>query len=216
MTEPGAKITLDALDSGAVDFVLKPTSSFGHQLQDMIDELILKVKAASRVDVSHRKNLFFNPSKVVKRKAAGILVGGTDKVLAIGASTGGTIALRQMITTFPPDMVGTVVVQHMPPTFTKLFADKLNEISQVKVQEAKSGDRILRGQVLIAPGGLQMEVVRSGGTYIVRCREAEKSERPLSVGGRAVSFHGPACRFQRPGCPAHGAWAGTEREECWP
>lgn len=174
MTEPGAKITLEALDHGAVDFVLKPASSFGHQLQDMIDELRTKVKSAAKVDVSAWRNLFYKSGKKTVSKSKSILVGGTDKVLAIGASTGGTIALRQMITSFPANMVGTVVVQHMPPTFTKLFAEKLNEISSVEVREAVSGDRVLTGQVLIAPGGFQMEIVRSGGTYIVRCKEGEK------------------------------------------
>lgn len=172
MTAPGARVTLEALESGAVDFVLKPSSSFGNNLEDMIDELIDKIKAAAVVDVSRYKGRYHD--RKLKKQSSGILSGSTDKVVAIGASTGGTVALRQIIEAFPSDLPGTVIVQHMPPKFTKMFADKLDEIADVEVKEAQDGDRILRGRVLIAPGGLQMEVVRSGGRYHVRIKEGEK------------------------------------------
>jgi two-component system, chemotaxis family, protein-glutamate methylesterase/glutaminase len=172
MTAPGAHVTLDALESGAVDFVLKPSSSFGNNLEAMIDELIEKVKAASVVDVSRFKGIF--QGRHLKKLSSGVLTGSTDKVVAIGASTGGTVALRQVIESFPSDIPGTVIVQHMPPKFTKMFADKLNEVSEVEVREATDGDRVLRGRVLIAPGGMHMKVVRSGGRYIVRIKEGEK------------------------------------------
>lgn len=172
MTAPGASVTLDALESGAVDFVLKPSSSFGNNLEAMIDELIEKVKAAAVVDVSRFKGKFHG--RKLKKMDSGILSGSTDKVVAIGASTGGTVALRQVIESFPSDIPGTVIVQHMPPKFTKMFADKLNEVSDVEVKEAADGDRVLRGRVLIAPGGYHMKVVRSGGRYIVRIKAGEK------------------------------------------
>ena len=175
MTSPGAKTTLDALELGAVDFVLKPSSSFGNSLYDMIGELREKVKIAARVDVSHYKDLSDKWKTIKPRvKKAEVLEGTTDKVLALGASTGGTVALRKLICEFPPDIPGTVVVQHMPPNFTRLFAEKLDEIASVEVKEAKSGDRIVTGRVLIAPGGMHMEVVRSGGYYLVKCGEGEK------------------------------------------
>lgn len=175
MTGPGAKTTLDALERGAVDFVLKPSSSFGGGLQDMIGELREKVKAAARVDVSGWKNYTGVKSRPKAAQVShGVLEGSTDKVIAIGASTGGTNAIRDVVTRFPADMPGTVIVQHMPPKFTEMFADKLNDTSRVEVKEAKNGDRIVTGRVLIAPGGYHMSVIRSGGNYLVECKEGEK------------------------------------------
>jgi two-component system chemotaxis response regulator CheB len=171
LAAPGAKATLEALEHGAIDFVLKPSTRVGTQLQEMLDELRTKVKMASRVDVSKWKR---SDAKPQPRTAGGILVGTTDKVLAIGASTGGTVALREMITAFPPNMPGTVVVQHMPPVFTRLFAESLNAASQVEVVEARDGDRVLTGRVLIAPGDVHLEILRSGGVYLVRLRDGEK------------------------------------------
>ncbi len=171
LTAPGAQVTLEALEYGAIDFVLKPSTSFGNKLEDMIDELLQKIKVASTVDVSKWRN---KPRHEVKRPKGAVLHGTTDKVIGIGASTGGTVALRTVIEAFPPDMPGTVIVQHMPPKFTKMFADKLNSISKVEVKEAEDHDRVIKGRVLIAPGGKQMRVVRSGGRYIVRVQDGEK------------------------------------------
>jgi two-component system chemotaxis response regulator CheB len=103
-----------------------------------------------------------------------ILEGTTDKIIAIGASTGGTVAITKIIERFPADIPGTVVVQHMPPGFTRMFADKLNISCKAEVKEAESGDRIIRGRVLIAPGDFHMSVVRSGGQYIVECFKGDK------------------------------------------
>ncbi len=103
-----------------------------------------------------------------------VLVGSTDKVIAIGASTGGTQAITSIINSFPATMPGTVIVQHMPPGFTRMFADRLNETAKVEVKEAQSGDRIVQGRVLIAPGGKHLRVIRSGGIYTAECFEGEK------------------------------------------
>ncbi|MEW5818197.1 MAG: chemotaxis response regulator protein-glutamate methylesterase [Spirochaetota bacterium] len=173
MTAPGAKTTLEALENGAIDFVLKPSSSFGSGLTEMIGDLREKVKAAAGVDVSKWKREDFSHGAKNKIQPR-VLVGSTDKVIAIGASTGGTTAIRQVVSNFPADMPGTVIVQHMPPKFTNMFAEKLNEIANVEVKEAESGDRIVTGRVLIAPGGYHMEVYRSGGNYLVKCFEGEK------------------------------------------
>jgi two-component system, chemotaxis family, protein-glutamate methylesterase/glutaminase len=179
MTGPGARSTLEALEHGAIDYVLKPSSSFGIGLNGMMAELKQKIKYAATVDVKKWKN----PLTVPRRKplAERVLEGGSDKIIAIGASTGGTVALRSIINEFPASMPGTVIVQHMPPKFTEMFADKLNETSAVTVKEAENGDRVLRGRVLIAPGGKHMKVQRSGGHYLVSC-----SEGPL-VNGHAPS-----------------------------
>ncbi len=182
LAAPGARATLEALEYGAVDFVLKPTSRIGTQLTEMIEDLRKKVKVAAEVDVSRWKNNGHKPSagsapkpvSVLTRRTERVLEGTTDKVIAIGASTGGTVALRKMIEGFPRDIPGTVVVQHMPPTFTRMFAERLNDISAVEVREAQPNDRVMTGQVLIAPGGVHLEVHRSGGEYRVRCRNGEK------------------------------------------
>ena len=171
LAEEGAKVTLDALEHGAVDFVLKPSSRIGRNSQEMIEELKSKIKIAAEVDVGRWRK---KAEKSAKKPSLRVLVGSTDKVVVIGASTGGTVALRKMIHEFPSNMPGTVVVQHMPPVFTRLFADKLNETAAVEVKEAESGDRVLTGRVLIAPGDRHLEVTRSGGTYLVRCKNGEK------------------------------------------
>jgi two-component system chemotaxis response regulator CheB len=168
----GASASLEALKYGAVEVVTKPGGNLRQELGEMLDDLILKIKAAAHADVS--KWRVDNWKEPVHRIRAGALAKSTDKVVAIGASTGGTVALRTIITAFPPDMVGTVVVQHMPPVFTRLFAEKLNSESQVEVKEAENGDRVIQGRVLIAPGGFQTTVFRSGGEYLVRTAVGEK------------------------------------------
>lgn len=171
MTGPKASITIEALENGAIDYVLKPSSSFGNKLVDMIDELIVKLKVAAKTDVSEWKSINYNGIK--KESHQKVLHGGTDKLIAIGASTGGTVALRKVVEQFPANMPGTVIVQHMPAGFTEMFAKKLDQVSKVSVKEAETGDRILRGTVLVAPGGYHMEVVRTGGQYRVKCFEAD-------------------------------------------
>ncbi len=170
LTEKGKQITLDALESGAVDFVLKPSRESGVGLGDMLLELRTKVKIAASTDVSKWKRLRTFSGGSLSRP----LAESTDKIIAIGASTGGTDALRQVLGGLPPATPGMVVVQHMPPGFTGMFAARLNQICPMEVKEAVSGDRILTGRILIAPGGLQMKVVRKGGSFSVECAGREK------------------------------------------
>jgi two-component system chemotaxis response regulator CheB len=170
LAAPGARATLEALEYGAVDFVLKPSIRVKSRLSEMMEELKVKIHMAAQVDVSRWRKQQSTP---VPQKSR-ILVGTTDKVIAIGASTGGTVALRQMISEFPQDMPGTIVVQHMPPIFTRLFAERLNELARVEVKEAISGDRVLTGRVLVAPGDIHLEVIRSGGNYQVKHKNADK------------------------------------------
>ncbi len=173
LSKEGSRITLEALAFGAVDFVLKPSTNVGNGLKDMLRELIEKIKIAAFVDVSKWKRDNYKP-ETVKEISSNVLEGTTDKVIAIGSSTGGTVALNRIITGFPANMPGTVIVQHMPPVFTKMFADSLNQISNVEVKEASDGDRIITGRVLVAPGDFQMRVIRSGGRYLVECKKGEK------------------------------------------
>ncbi|MDR0869718.1 MAG: chemotaxis response regulator protein-glutamate methylesterase [Planctomycetaceae bacterium] len=177
LTERGQKTTLEAMAAGAVDFVAKPK---GNDLDQMIIELRTKVKIASTANVSHWKNKQYNPATiggtgVVKTLSQAL----SHKVCAIGASTGGTEALREVICGFPRNFTGTVVVQHMPVGFTKMFADRLNGLAAVAVKEAADGDPIVDGQVIIAQGGKQMEVVPSGAGWKVKVFDA-----PLCCGHR--------------------------------
>jgi two-component system, chemotaxis family, protein-glutamate methylesterase/glutaminase len=170
LTADNAQVTLDALDFGAVDYIQKPSSRFGNKLMEMMDELHRKLICAAGVNVRRIKK---NYSYTVKTGRS-VLKGSTDKVIVIGASTGGTIALRKVLEEFPPDMPGCVVVQHMPAGFTKMFAEKLNNTCMVDIKEAESGDRVYPGRVLIAPGNKQIHLKRSGSNYIVICREEER------------------------------------------
>lgn len=172
LTGPGASATLEAFQYGAVEVVAKPSSNLREGLSAMIEDLCEKVRAASLIDVSRWRNDRWK--ETVERVPVGALSQSTDKVVALGASTGGTVALRAILMALPADMAGTVVVQHMPPGFTRMFAEKLNEECQVQVKEAENGDRVVQGRVLIAPGGLQTTVYRSGGTYLVRVAPGER------------------------------------------
>ena len=174
LTQRGKQITIDALDAGAVDFVAKPTSNVTAGLNAMLMELRAKVKIASTANVSHWKGKRIAPPVQSAAFASKALAESTDKVIAIGASTGGTEAIRRVIEEFPATTPGIVIVQHMPAGFTKMFAERLNQLCQMEVREAKDGDRIRSGLILIAPGGFQMKVIRSGGFYQVRCGGTEK------------------------------------------
>lgn len=156
----------DALKAGAVDFVGKPSGMTMEQLVAFLrKELGTKIKIASTVRVSDRKLQNTNVSAVTEEN-----VRSQDFVVAIGASTGGTEAIFDVIKNFRKDIPGTVVVQHMPPGFTKMYADRLNNQCQVAVKEAQTGDRVLPGQVLIAPGDAHMRLVKVNGMYQVECK----------------------------------------------
>jgi two-component system chemotaxis response regulator CheB len=174
LTQRGKQITMEALDAGAVDFVAKPTSNVASGLNSMLMELRSKVKIASTANVSHWKGKRSSQTSHGTASKSTALAESTDKVIAIGASTGGTEAIRRVIETFPATTPGTVIVQHMPSGFTKMFSDRLNQLCQMQVKEAEHGDRVRAGLVLIAPGGKQLEVVRSGGFYEVRLGGEEK------------------------------------------
>lgn len=172
LTERGKKITMEALEAGALDFVTKPSTGVSRGLNAMMADLREKVKIAAHADVSHWANRGVQRPKVKSKPQ--VLSGGTDKVIAIGASTGGTEAIRTMIKMFPASTPGIVIVQHMPPGFIEAFAESLNRQSAMTVKEAETGDRVLPGRVLIAPGGKQMTVYRSGGVYLTRIFNGEK------------------------------------------
>ena len=170
LTEKGKRITLDALEAGAVDIVTKPKASVANGLLDMMSQLKTKVKIASTAKVSHWKN---KPVKLRSGKTLSYtaLPESTDKIIAIGASTGGTEAIKAVISKFPRTTPGVVIVQHMPAGFTRMFSERMNSECSMEVREAVDGDRIMTGRVLIAPGGKHLRVKRSGGIYKVEVKE---------------------------------------------
>lgn len=185
-TVKGADNTLRALEIGAIDFVTKPTIDVERGLQRLARELVAKVKAASRARVRARPGGAPPPPPRSTPYVASS--SGAQKMIAIGASTGGTEALREVICALPSSSPGVVVVQHMPEGFTAQFAARLDKCSSVRVKEAEDGDLILPGRVLIAPGSNRhMEVMRSGVGFGVRLLSSApvKHHRP-SV---SVLFH---------------------------
>lgn len=168
LTQSGAKTTLDALEAGAVDFVPKPHSHIYDGIDEMRDELITKIKIASKAKVIKRALLPTSKANITS------LAETTNKIVAIGASTGGTEALKDVLAALPRNAPGTVVVQHMPANFTAPFAQRLNSLCAMEVREAKSGDSITPGVVLIAPGDYHMVVRRSGARYYVEIGSGEK------------------------------------------
>lgn len=169
LTQKGAATTLEALEAGAVDFVPKPHSNIYDGIDDIREEIISKVKAAAKAKVIRKKS-----AAVVQKVSYAALAETTDKVIAIGASTGGTEAIKDVLIKLPANIPGIIIVQHMPPNFTKSFADRLNEICAVEVKEAKNGDFLGVGKVLIAPGDYHMVLRRSGARYFVEIGSGEK------------------------------------------
>lgn len=166
LTQRGAEITLQALDAGAIDFVTKPSQNVARGLELMLTELRHKVKVASRANVQRWKSKSATPVRPPPSSTA--LANTTDKVVIIGASTGGTEAIREVLMGLPATGPGVVIVQHMPKQFTAMFAERLDTLCEQTVTEAKSGDRVLPGHVLIAPGDSQLQVTRFGGQYRVK------------------------------------------------
>ncbi|MFH1841952.1 MAG: chemotaxis response regulator protein-glutamate methylesterase [bacterium] len=172
LTERGKRITMEALEAGAVDFVSKPKANMADGLRKLLEELRHKVKIASRANVDHFKNRRSNIRP--RRNSVRPLAESSHKVIVIGASTGGTEAIKELLGHFPVTTPGCVIVQHMPAGFTTVFAERLHKQVDMEVREAKDGDRVIPGRVLIAPGDYHMQVVRSGGFYSVRCETGEK------------------------------------------
>lgn len=201
LTEKGCETTLRALELGAVDFVTKPKIDVSRGTVDLGNEIIFKVKAAARARMRPRPRpaspghapLAASPATAATAAAApatGMRLRTTQRIIAIGSSTGGTEALREILTKLPPDAPPIVVVQHMPPVFTRQFAERLNGLCRVRVREAKSGDALLTGHVLIAPGGeSHLEIVRSGAAYGV-----------VLVPGPPLGHHRPAVNIMFDSC----------------
>jgi len=166
LTPKGGKLTLEAMDLGAVDVIAKPGSAYS--VGDMSAQLAEKIRGASRARINRaqiRENI--ETERVESIKA---LAQTTNQVIAIGASTGGTEALKVVLTRMPPNSPGIVVVQHMPANFTTAFAERLNSICQITVKEARDNDSVTTGTALIAPGNYHMILRRSGARYYVEIK----------------------------------------------
>ncbi|MFQ5559688.1 MAG: chemotaxis-specific protein-glutamate methyltransferase CheB, partial [Nitrospinota bacterium] len=172
LTLSGKKITIEALEAGAVDFVSKPSANLSHGLNSMLFELREKIKTASKANLSKFPEKSFETSSS-QRKEQGQIYRGSRKVIAVGASTGGTQAIKCLLSKLPENAPGMVIVQHMPAGFTKIFSDRLNEQCRVRVKEAENGDLIRQGTVLIAPGGFHLSVAKSADGFLVRCQKGE-------------------------------------------
>lgn len=168
LTQNGARTTLEALEAGAVDFVGKPHSHIYDGVESMREELLSKIKMASRVRVRPRL------LQSIQQANTTSLAETTNKILAIGASTGGTEALKDLLMGLPRNAPGTIIVQHMPANFTGPFAERLNGLCAMEVREARNGDSITPGVALIAPGDYHMVVRRSGARYYVEIGSGEK------------------------------------------
>jgi two-component system chemotaxis response regulator CheB len=178
LTLNGAETTLRALELGAVDFVSKPQLDVVERMPAAIAELAEKIKAAARA----------TPRMVPQASAArtrlpatpqpmSAMIRATQRVVAVGASTGGTEAIRAFLTELPADAPGVVIVQHMPEKFTKAFALRCNRLCTIQVKEAEDGDRVLPGHALIAPGNHHMKLCRDGASYYVRVEQGPPVNR---------------------------------------
>jgi len=180
LTERGAEVTLKALELGAVDFVAKPKIGVSDGLRQLGDDITEKIRTAAK---AHVRRLLQPappaPGAAVARPAAPAMLGrlSTEKIIFIGASTGGTEATREVLVQLPADAPAVLITQHMPPGFTKSYAARLNSLCRIRVAEASDGERVLPGHAYIAPGGFHMSVERSGANYIVRVRDGEPVNR---------------------------------------
>lgn len=190
LTEEGSETLMQALEAGAVDIILKPRVGVAEHLAELHLQIRDTVKAAARARVRGRKATRSAPTGPEKKLTADVMLPPpsgramsrtTEMVVCLGASTGGTEALREVLEALPANAPGIVVVQHMPENFTKAFARRLDSLCEVDVKEAADGDPVLRGHVLIAPGGKHVVMERQGARYTVSVRE-----------GPLVSRHRPS------------------------
>ena len=182
LTERGAEVTMRALELGAVDFVAKPRIGLVDGINDLADQIVDKVRVAAQAHVKRSvapaptvASSHSNASVSPHNPSIGRL--STEKLICIGASTGGTEAIKEVLIKMPADSPGIVITQHMPPGFTTSFAARLNGLCQISVKEAANGERVLPGHAYIAPGGKQFRIDRSGANYVCVVEEGEPVNR---------------------------------------
>ncbi len=200
LTEKGRQLTLDALALGAVDFVAKPKADLARGMELLLHELSLKIKIAAKAKLlryTAKSQQTSNTAREVADMKKVDVVSHAEpsgRVIVIGASTGGTEAVREIVTRFPERMPGIVVVQHMPGGFTRLFANRLDSETAMKVKEAEDGDQIINGRILVAPGGRQIRlgVNAKTGYYVSLAAEPDAKVIAPSVDRTMFSVAGAA------------------------
>ena len=182
LTERGADVTMRALELGAVDFVAKPKIGVADGLRQLADDITDKIRVATRAQL--RRPSPSPASAGTSGHAAGAAAPvahlgrlSTEKIVFIGASTGGTEATKEVLMSLPPDFPAVMITQHMPPGFTKSYAARLDGLCRIRVAEARDGERVLPGHAYIAPGGMHLSVERSGANYIARVQDGEPVNR---------------------------------------
>ena len=166
LAEKGGEVALKAIELGAVEVLSKP--GVAYSVKDMGEQLCEKVKAASKVVIKKREVIINKKRAPIQMLSS---IGTTNKIIAIGASTGGTEAIKEILTNLPRNMPPILIVQHMPANFTTAFAERLNKLSKLTVKEAKDGDMAIPGTVLLAPGNRHMTLHRSGRNYFVKLND---------------------------------------------
>ncbi|MFD0669801.1 protein-glutamate methylesterase/protein-glutamine glutaminase [Ramlibacter sp. MAHUQ-53] len=220
LTERGAQVTLRALELGAVDFVTKPQLSVRTGLDEAAREITQKIRGAAAARVRRHAQAVPAAASASPRPPLAAGTGrGTERLVAIGASTGGTEAIREVLTALPEDFPGIVITQHMPPGFTTSFAARLDSLCRIRVKEGEDGERVLQGHAYIAPGGRHMAVERSGAGYVLRVADGEPVNRhkpSVDVLFRSVARHaGPrAVGVMLTGMGADGAAAMRQMKDC--
>ena len=180
LTERGAEVTMRALELGAVDFVAKPKIGIADGLKLLAEDITEKVRVAAKAHI--RKLHVVTPAAGAHAQAPAAPAPSlgrlsTEKIIFIGASTGGTEATKEVLVNLPPDCPAVCITQHMPPGFTKSYAARLDGLCRIRVAEAQDGERILPGHAYIAPGGFHLSVERSGANYIARVQDGEPVNR---------------------------------------
>jgi two-component system chemotaxis response regulator CheB len=180
LTERGADVTLRALELGAVDFVAKPKIGVADGLRSLAQDITEKVRIAAKAHLRRAAPVAAPAAEGASRPAPEPSPLGrlsTEKIIFIGASTGGTEATKEVLVNLPPDAPAVCITQHMPPGFTKSYAARLDGLCRIRVAEARDGERILPGHAYIAPGGLHFSVEKSGANYIARVQDGEPVNR---------------------------------------
>ncbi len=165
MTERGSEITLRALELGAIDYVSKPKIDVVNGLKEYALEITEKIRTAANARVKSPAPAHAAPGRALP--ALSDRVASTEKLIVIGASTGGTEAIKEVLVQLPPDAPAILVTQHMPAGFTKSFAARLDSVCRIKVKEAQEGERVLPGHVYIAPGDRHLSIRKNGTNYVV-------------------------------------------------
>ncbi|SDY47541.1 protein-glutamate methylesterase/protein-glutamine glutaminase [Nitrosomonas halophila] len=180
LTEQGSEATLRALELGAVDFVAKPKMDIRHGLEAYADEIANKIRVARAARIRRPDTVASNRSRDASESLPAVFKRhgmSTEKLIIVGASTGGTEAIKDFMIDLPPDCPGILIAQHMPETFTRTFAERLDRLCKIQVAEAQGGERVLPGHAYIAPGHSHLLLKKSGANYVTELSQADPVNR---------------------------------------